>query len=220
MFCFGSFQLSLWRPSSQGLFIKDALIQAACGLYACQVVHTVPSLQQLLPSLCSLLPSSAQCLGCPLHLCLPAPSLPPAGSVFQHRRNLLDPQLVWEGENCVAAAAAAVVAANYMRIQIIRALVSERYSLSKMCTMHKQYGNDSSPAWHCWVRLFGPFPARAGMGCAGRWAQQGWRLWTDSSPACTSACPAGPMHGHSTRSSWCKLLRAGNVSFTYPWSIM
>lgn len=98
MFCFGSFQLSLWRPSSQGLFIKDALIQAACGLYACQVVHAVPSPQQLPLSLCSPLPSSAQRLGCPLHLCLPAPSLPPAGSVFQHRKNLLDPRLFWEGE--------------------------------------------------------------------------------------------------------------------------
>lgn len=56
---------------------------------------------------------------CPLHLCLPAPSLPPAVSVFQQRSTSLDPQLFWEGENCVVAAAVAVVVANYMRIQII-----------------------------------------------------------------------------------------------------
>lgn len=119
MFCFESFQLSLWRPSSQGLFIKDALIQAACGLYVCQVVHTVHSPQWLLLPLCCSLPFSAQCLSCPLHLCLLAASLPPAASVLQHRRNLLDPQLFLEGENCVAAAAAAGIAVNYMRIQII-----------------------------------------------------------------------------------------------------
>lgn len=54
-----------------------------------------------------------------LHLCLLAPSLPPAAAVLQHRRNSLDPQLVLEGGNCVAAAAAAGIAANYMRIQIM-----------------------------------------------------------------------------------------------------
>lgn len=86
----------------------------------------------LLLPLCSSLPFSAQCLGCPLHLCLLAPSLPPTASVLQHWRNLLDPQLFLEGENCVAAAVAAGIAANYMRIQIIWALVSERYSLSQM----------------------------------------------------------------------------------------
>lgn len=64
---------------------------------------------------------------------LPPSSLPPTcWLVFQHRKNLLDLQLFGEGEHTVAAAAAAVIAANYMRIQIIWALVSERYSLSEM----------------------------------------------------------------------------------------
>lgn len=63
-----------------GVIYKRCFDWGSMWLYACQVVHTVPSRQRLLPSLCSLLPSSAQCLAVPF---ISASWLPPSHPVSQ-----------------------------------------------------------------------------------------------------------------------------------------
>lgn len=134
MVCFGSFQLSLRRPSSQGLFVKGALIQVHVGCACWRCTQCPPAAA----------PSSSLLSFClPLTPCLhpsPAPVL----------KDVAGPTAAFFAGNRVAL--------NCMGMQITSALGLEQCALSEVYTLCKQQGRGSNAEWRGCPALFGLFP--------------------------------------------------------------